>query len=254
MVAEDERQAIRKAFSDAAHSYDGEARVQREIATYLSSLYASEEVPERILDAGCGTGHGGQLLAAKYPNTSIVSLDSAHAMCRRAPRNPVCADIEHLPFACASIDLYWSSLAWQWTDPAQAICEASRALKAGGILQVATLGPDTLSELREAFRSVDEAKHVRDFDDVERYEHLLAAHGFGLLQLWRHRHLSFSEDIPSLLRSIREIGAHTLGSGRRRGLLGRHAWQRFCSALESTRTSDGLPTTYDAIYLIAFRR
>jgi malonyl-CoA O-methyltransferase len=250
MIAENERKAIREAFGKAAAHYDGAAQVQREIAGSLLDFCAGD-TPTRILDAGCGTGHGRKLLGDMHPDASIVGLDAAHAMCASHASDAICGDIERLPFAAGSFDFYWSSLAWQWTDAARSISEAARVLAPGGALRVATLGPATLGELRDAFASIDSARHVREFADATCYAPLLEAAGFTQVRVALRTHLVHASDLSALLRSIRDIGAHTLGPQRRRSLLGKHAWQRLCAAYEIRRDSRGLPATYDAIYLLA---
>ena len=85
--------------------------------------------PQRLLDAGCGTGQGAQLLQAAYPATQLLRLDFAPAMLAcAAPGAPLCADLEALPLAPACIDLYWSSMAVQWCDLGRVLQEAARVL------------------------------------------------------------------------------------------------------------------------------
>lgn len=251
-ISDAERKAIRTAFARAVGSYDSVAQVQREAASALLSLCAADQ-PRVVLDAGCGTGHGGSLLAEVYPQAMIISLDTAHAMCVAAGRRALCGDIEHLPLASSCCDMYWSSLAWQWTDPRRSVTEAARILKPGGALRVATLGPGTLKELRGAFATVDDARHVRDFFPVEGYAPLLEAAGFAAAQIVRRPVLAYAEDLSGLLRAIRDLGAHTVGPERRRSLLGRRSWECLCRAYERWRTPRGLPATYDVVHLIATR-
>ena len=69
-------------------------------------------------------------------------------------RAGLAGDLEQLPLADASLDLYWSSLAIQWCDPLAVFREARRVLRPDGRLAVSTLGPATFHELREAFTAV----------------------------------------------------------------------------------------------------
>lgn len=248
-----DKQAIRAAFGRAAGQYDRVAEVQRRIARSLL-----ERTPPlstaNILDAGSGTGFGASLLRQQCVGSTVFTLDAAYAMCQQSGTPLVaCGDIEALPVADASLNLYWSSLAWQWTQAARAIAEAARVLKPGGLLRVATLGPATLHELRTAFASVDAHPHVRDFQCAELHADLLASTGFCDIRIEQRIERTFAPDLSNLLRDIRSLGAHELGQARRPGLLGRQAWSRLQTAYASFREADGLPVSYDVITLCATR-
>ena len=119
--------------------------------------------PARILDAGCGEGHGAGRLAAVYRDAQVLGLDFAYPM-PRAARNGeswlrrvagrarveyLCADFAAMPLAAASTDLAWSNLALHCAgDPQPALKELFRVLKTGGLLMFSCYGPDTLKELR----------------------------------------------------------------------------------------------------------
>ncbi|MFT4171428.1 MAG: methyltransferase domain-containing protein [Rhodocyclaceae bacterium] len=242
---------IRRAFGDAARRYDAAATVQRSIADALLA-HAQLSAGAVVLDAGCGTGYGLRALRRRTPDVHAIGLDAAHAMLAQAGGG-VCADLESLPLRNASIDHYWSSLAWQWTQPQRAIAEAARVLRSAGRLEVATLGPHTLDALRAAFDQADDAEHVRDFTAPEAYADWLAQAGFHDITVHRQDTIVHAPDLRSILRGLRDIGAHALGKGRRRGLLGRAAWSRIEDHYESLRTDQGLPVRYDVVYLLARR-
>ena len=248
-----DKQAIRAAFGRAAGQYDRVAEVQRRIARSLLERTPTLSAAN-ILDAGCGTGFGAGLLRQQCIGSTVFTLDAAYAMCQQsATPLVICGDIETLPVADASLDLYWSSLAWQWTQAARAIAEAARVLKPGGLLRIATLGPATLHELRKAFASVDAHPHVRGFQCAQLHADLLAAQGFHAIQVEQRIERTFAPDLSTVLRDIRSLGAHELGHTRRPGLLGRQAWLRLQAAYESFREADGLPASYDVITLCATR-
>lgn len=130
------RHLVRQSFERAAATYDQAAGVQR-----LACKILAEQLPQplsatpRLLDAGCGTGYALPLLQAFAPTAEVLALDLAPAMLARAHAATarIQGDLECLPLATACIDLYWSSLAWQWCDPARALAEARRVLRPGGI-------------------------------------------------------------------------------------------------------------------------
>lgn len=256
MPATDFKSRVRDRFSAAAASYDAVAGAQREIAQTLAHSLHDAPAPSRWLDAGCGTGYASALLAPRWPDAQAFALDAAVGMCARHPsagRAVIGGDIEALPLATGTLDLYWSSLAWQWTCSERAAREAFRVLRPGGRLCVATLGPRTLLELREAFAEVDTHPHIRSFEPPEQALAALSAAGFADIRLQRADTCFHAADLRGLLAILRELGASELGESRRRGLLGRHAWQRLNQACEARRSAAGLPGRYDVLYLNARR-
>ena len=159
------RHQVRQSFERAAATYDQAAGVQR-----LACKILAEQLPQslsatpRLLDAGCGTGYALPLLQAFAPTAEVLALDLAPAMLARAHAATarIQGDLECLPLATACIDLYWSSLAWQWCDPARALAEARRVLRPGGYFLLCSLGPATFTELRQAFAAVDDYPHTFD--------------------------------------------------------------------------------------------
>ncbi len=261
------RRDIREAFERAAHSYDQAAMIQRDICARLAAFGAGVELGARpadgwVLDAGCGTGFGLEALQRLCPGACVVALDLSSAMLGRARSRaggeggfmPVCADIEQLPLAAGSIGLLWSSLAVQWCRPARVFEELGRVLGPGGVALVATLGPGTLWELRDAFSCVDDARHTIDFYTDSQWAD--AARGAGLdIELMERCALhTCAADLRGLLRDIKAIGAATVDGGRRRKPLGRQAWLAVAARYERHRRADGLlPATYDTI-LLAVRK
>lgn len=166
----------------------------------------------------------------------------------------VCGDLEHLPLASASLALIWSSLAIQWCDPGRALAECARVLAPGGVALVATLGPRTLWELREAFALIDGARHTIDFHPAPGW--MRAAQSAALTPV-AHETIELhacASDLRGLLQDIKRIGAATVDGGRRRQPLGRAAWNRLQACYERHRRPDGrLPATYDVI-LLALRK
>ena len=245
---------VRRAFGRAAQSYDAAASIQRQACQLLAArLDAVDGAPRVVLDAGCGTGYGVRLLAARWPQARLLALDIAAPMLRQVSDGVaarVQADVHHLPLADACVDVYWSCLTLQWCDLARALAEARRVLRPGGWLVVATLGQETFAELREAFAAADSFAHTLAFADPAP---AVAQAGFAEAHIARQRLTAHYPDLTTLLHAIRRTGANQLGSARRRTLLGRQAWQRAQRAYETLRQPDGLPLGYD-LYLIAARR
>lgn len=246
---------VRESFERAAPTYDSAAEVQRRICRRLVGGLADGLQPGRVLDAGCGTGFAHHLLQARFPAAQTLALDLSPAMLRRtaAGCQRIAGDLEHLPLATASIDLYWSSLALQWCDLATAFGEAARVLQPGGQLAIATLGPGTFEELRQAFASVDDYQHTLGFHRPTEITGLATAAGLSVSHLETAHEVIDYPDFRTMLRAVKAVGANQLGDGRRTGLMSRSSFSRAEQALEARRSAAGLPLTYDVMMLYARR-
>ncbi len=244
-------------FGRAASRSDDAATVQRDICVQLASLCAAHAPADGpLLDAGCGTGFGLDHLARHHPGRTSVGIDIAPAMleCLRG-RHPAAAcaaaNVEALPLATACVGGIWSSLCLQWCNPERAFHEFARVLRPGGVVWLATLGPRTFAELRHAFAGIDTARHVLDCPAPERLLGAATSAGLRCEAEARHLQLAGAQDLPELLRDVKAVGAHGVGAGRRRGLLGRQAWRAVQARYEAFRQADGSVTiSYDALLLV----
>ncbi|MDR2924927.1 MAG: malonyl-ACP O-methyltransferase BioC [Azoarcus sp.] len=255
------RHQVRRAFDRAAPTYGSAAHVQGAAAQRLLDFSRQHPLPDtvrRVLDAGCGTGLARPALSERFPQAQCVALDFSAAMLAHVARSAcapslVCADIERLPLKDASIDFYWSSLAFQWCSPETALKETFRVLAPGGAARIATLGTRTLHELRDAFGKVDDGVHVLDFMPPEHWLDVSRNAGFAVQSHLRETLFDFAADLRALLGNIKAIGARAVASPQRR-FIGRKGWQTLQSTYEAFRRPDGaLPATYDLI-LLALRK
>lgn len=249
------KRLVRQAFSRAAPSYDGAADFQREAGRRLMAECDLHQAPMRVLDAGCGTGHGLQMIRQRWPEARTIALDFAVSMLRQIQpfmaAEIVCGDIERLPMAAASVDLVWSSLALQWCDLPCVLGELYRVLQARGYLVASTLGKGTFAELDRAFVGVDAFRHTNDFVEIDALRRNLVASGFDSIQLSQQKIIRHYPDLRALLGSVRELGANHVTAGNRRpGLMGKVAWQRFQANYEKMRTAQGLPLTYSTFFIV----
>jgi malonyl-CoA O-methyltransferase len=268
MVFPDKR-AVRRSFSAAAADYDRHAFLQHEVAQRLiERLDAIKLDPARVLDLGSGTGLATERLAARFPKAVIVALDCArpmleHARAKQAPswvarllgRPPaICflqADAEQLPLANASCDAVFSNLTMQWCDPQRVMAEGLRVLVPRGLFMFATLGPDTLKELRAAFARADGAnaqQHVNRFVDMHDLGDMLVEAGFADPVMDQETLTLTYTELKSLFEDLKGIGAHNVMPGRAPGLTGKARWARMTSAYESLRRDGRLPATYEVVY------
>lgn len=269
--AEITRRRIRRAFDRAAATYDDAAVLQREISQRLwEQLEVMQLTPTRILDAGCGTGASLGRFAERWPDARVLGLDLSEAMLRRAcgqrsasavphwlrallrrppSATPLCADLARLPLRADSLDLVWSNLALQWVDDLEtAFREFYRVLRPGGLLLFSSFGPDTLRELRAAFAGLDGYTHVNRFADMHDVGDALVHAGFSNPVMAMETLTLTYDDLATLLRDLKGIGAQTVREVPRPGLMGRREWQHLRANYESFRRDGRLPATYEVVY------
>ncbi|MEP6996905.1 MAG: malonyl-ACP O-methyltransferase BioC [Betaproteobacteria bacterium] len=273
-----DRTSVRRAFERAAGTYDRAAVLQREVAQRMAERLGIVRLdPSVVLDAGCGTGEALGELQARYPRARLVGVDLAYAMVLAARRRDlapwsgsrslrrrllgafaavgrprpalVCGDVCRLPVRARSVDLVWSNLTLQWVEELPlALGEFHRVLNVGGLLTFTTFGPDTLSELRRAFAAADDAVHVNRFLDMHDVGDMLVHAGFADPVMDMEMITMTYADAGALMRDLKAIGAQNAQVERRRGLTGRHRWQRMLAALEGFRRDGRLPASFEIVY------
>ena len=100
-------------------------------------------------------------------------------------------------------------------------------LRPGGALLFATLGPDSLTEVRQAFGAVDDRIHVHAAFDMHDLGDLAMAAGLAEPVLDVDRLAVTYADVATLLRDLRAVGAVSTAGGRRRTLTGHERWRGF---------------------------
>ncbi|MCU7906330.1 MAG: malonyl-ACP O-methyltransferase BioC [Candidatus Thiodiazotropha sp. (ex Epidulcina cf. delphinae)] len=253
----DKRQA-RLAFSRAAPCYDEAAALQREIAQrMLDRLAYIRHQPAVVLDVGAGTGEATLSLTRHYKKARTIALDFALPMLYqvrkrggwlRRPRC-LCGDAEQLPLADQSVDMIFSNATLQWCNDLQgAFREFLRVLRPNGMLLFSTFGPDTLKELRTSWSAVDGDSHISPFPDMHHVGDAMARAGLvePVVDVDRMR-LTY-DDVPSLMRDLKSLGAHNVTTGRPRGLTGKGRFRAMLGAYEAFRVEGKLPASYEVVY------
>ncbi len=264
------KRQVRNAFEKAAASYDQSAVLQREVSNRMfERLELIKYMPERILDAGSGTGYGSRKLAKRYPDSQLLAADIALGMLlqsRSQEERPsggsrfwpfrkkstvqyACVDIEQLPFKDGSIGMVWSNLTLQWCNDLDRIFrEINRVLSTDGLIMFSTLGPDTLKELRHAFAQVDQYAHVNRFIDMHDIGDLLVHNRFATPVMDMEYITLTYDDVRSVMHDLKAIGAHTVGQGKRPGLTGKAKWRQVIAHYETLRANGKLPATFEVVY------
>lgn len=260
-----QKQTIADSFSKAATGYEASAFLQKEVASrLLERLELMNVSPENILDAGCGTGFCTRILDKKFSKAKTIGVDLAPGMINFAKQqkgffNKIeyqVADVEKLPFIDNSFDLVFSNLAVQWlVEPKQAFLELNRVLKPGGLLIFSSMGPDTLTELKQSWRQVDQDVHVNDFLDMHIIGDQVYNAQFDNTVMDRDVITMTYQTMVGLMKDLKAIGAHNMNTERQKGLLGKSKFEKLKKAYEAFRWDDGqLPATYEVVYGHAWKK
>jgi malonyl-CoA O-methyltransferase len=209
-----------------------------------------------VLDLGCGTGYFSSALQAAFPAGHYFGMDLAEGMVTYAQQYQrgdwLCGDAEKIPLADNSIDIIFSSLAIQWCEDLDSVfAEIARVLKPGGQFIFSTLGPDTLHELREAWRQVDDYVHVNRFVEQQVLDRAAKDSSLQLADDYiQQQEITLQYDtLKQLTAELKALGAHNVNSGRPAGLTGKNRMQKFIQAYERQRnTASMLPASYQVWY------
>lgn len=261
---------VAAAFNDRAAEYDRHVSVQKRVVNNLTRHVETHltEAPEKILDVGTGTGALLQSLRRLYPEATLFGLDPAYNMCLLAAAKlgkgclAVNGYAEKLPFKSAAFDLAVSASALQWVENiAGSLWELRRILKPGGTLCVAFFCDGTLAELQSCFREVlcgdgvnssEQTARLHRFRTVADITAILEEMDFEQVVLNCEAETDWHDDLPSLLRSIKNIGAGTVAGGHVTGLGWRGIINRMSRLYEEHYGDNGrIPATYEVLYLYA---
>ena len=247
------KEQISRAFAKSSAQYDNLAKFQQDVCKSLIDFSPVSNAISNILDAGCGTGYAAKFLHERFPQARIFGCDIAHKMLLQAKNDSfsgICADLENMPFANNCFDLIFSSLALQWCSLPKAFSEFNRVLKKNGQIVFSTLTVGTLREIETVFSEIDGHRHVINFADTENIMKLLADAYFLEIKTINRTWTTYHPDLKTLLQSIRGIGAGEVGT-RRKTMMGKNAWKHIEEKYEKLRTNQGLPLTYEVLFICA---
>lgn len=249
------RQRMMDNFSRAAMEYDRRAQFQHtETMRVLDAARMILPEQARIADIGCGTGYFAEQ-SFKRPGWQIMGIDLAPGMCAQAAKRcmAIQADAVALPLADGSCDAVVSSLCLQWVfDLPAAFAEIARVLRPGGRAIIASLGSGSLPELRGASAAAGMTLGLLDMQPAEHYRAALDTAGLETIMFKQDAGIDYYADVLELLNSMRLIGAgNPTGS---RGLQGASRWKAMLAQYETLRGAEGLPATWERIFMIVSKR
>jgi malonyl-CoA O-methyltransferase len=249
---------VRRRFDRAARGFDDVDFVHRvTFGELLERLKPVQVQANRILDLGCATGAGSRLLARHYRRSRVICLDASASMLRQARNrrtlfyrpSVVQADAHRIPLQDGSIDLVFANMLLPWIGE-YAVCfsEVSRVLRKDGVFAFATFGPDSLSELREAWRSIDDDCHVGVFPDMHDIGDALVRAGLRdpVLDV-DHLNVTY-RDTDALYRDLTGAGARNCLHGRRQTLTGKSRFAAMNEHLAARMTDNVLSLRLELVY------
>jgi len=254
-----DKRATRRAF-DRAADFDGACFIHDAARErLLERLELVSLTPRTVVDLGCATGRGAAALAARYVGARVLAVDASTGMLRATVAHrggsvaAIAGDAERLPLRSHSIDLVFANLVLPWCRPDSVFAEAARVLAPDGVLLFATLGPDSLAEIRRAFAAVDKGIHVHAAFDMHDLGDLAMKAGLAEPVLDVDRLTVTYAEPAALWRDLKAVAAGNVAGGRRRELTGRRRWSRFEHAL-APRLGERFAVTVELIFGQAFGR
>ena len=260
---------VAAAFHRQAAEYDRHVLVQKRVVEGVVQSIESlcHRLPEQILDVGCGTGSLLAGLHALYPEARLCGVDLAFNMClhSRHKLGESCAvvngDAGQLAFKSGSFDLVASSSALQWvSNLSQTLHELRRVVKPNGTVCLAFFADGTLRELQDCLRDAvssrdGEKSELRtrqhDFWTADDVLSILGGMDFEQYVVTCETETDWYDDLTSLLRSLKNIGAGTV-SGRGGGLGWRGIIAETSRLYRERYGQDGkIPANYAVLYLYA---
>lgn len=249
----------RLGFERSASGYDAAAVLQNEIGSrLLSRLDFIKLQPKRLLDLGSGTGYITKNILKKYPKSECHAADIAFNMAKKTKQYEswrrkvyaVCTDADNLPYATGSFDMVVSNLMLQWCDDlTTTFTGINRILASEGSFMFSSFGTDTMFELRESWKAVDDYEHTHQFVDMHDMGDDLMKAGFQQPVLDMEKITLTYTSLPAMFRDIKTIGATNASLHRNKGLTGKGAFKKLEAAYEEFRTAEGLyPLTYEVVY------
>ena len=223
----------------------------------LQRLLPVKIQPRKILDLGCATGTGSKQLARRFRGSHLVSLDASFAMLQRVRQRRsflsrptvLQGDAAQIPLKDQSVDLVFANMLLPWVDDLPAcLLEVTRVLRKDGLFAFATFGPDSLSEIREAWHSIDEDWHVNAYPDMHDIGDALVRAGLRdpVLDV---DHLTVTyHDTDALYRDLSSAGARNCLFGRRRSLTGKLRFKAMDELLVARMTDNVLSLRLELVY------
>jgi malonyl-CoA O-methyltransferase len=259
-----DKEKIARSFSRSAVTYDKHAGLQKSLASELAKTISSLNIsPKNILDVGTGTGEMAFLLKDMFRDANITGCDIAPGMIEVAAAKDaagrikfeVC-DAEILPYRDRLFDLVVSNTTYQWTGNLRAAFEEAFRVLGKGYFVFITFGPDSLNELKKAYKlNVDQkAEYLHEYRTISEISALLEMCGFKISSLTSRLVKTVYPNLREMLKTIKAIGALNASVGLPKGLRSRSKIKKMTEFYEKTfRMDRDIYATYEIIEAVCVK-
>ncbi len=209
-------------------------------------------------DFGSPGPHGAVVLVASGQVDCVARIAPTQASLGTGPFLAAVGDLERLPAADGCLDLAVSLLALQTVnDLPGALVQMRRALRGDGLLIVALIGGETLTELRQSLTIAESevlggaSPRVAPFVDVRALGGLAQRAGLALPVVDLDRAIVRYSDMFALIADLRAMGGANALEARSRRPLRREVLAR-AAALYAERFADPdgrVRATFDLVWL-----
>ena len=255
---------VRSNFDRAAGRFTGADFVHRAAADGLMQrLQPIAVTPGYVVDLGSALGTGSKQLARRFPKARILSVDRSSQMLSAAKRTrgwfsrvrELQANACQLPLRNSSVDFVFANMLMPWIDDLSGLFgEIARVLSKDGVFVFSTLGPDSLTVLRQAWSNVDDDLHVHHFADMHNLGDAMMHAGLGdpVLDI---DCLSISyRNAEALFTDLAVAGGRSSLRDRRPTLTGKDRFARFRKHLEAAAIEGVIEVKLELVYGHAFGR
>ncbi len=254
-----DRQAVRAHRNRVAAGFTEFDFLFRETADRLADrlLDIAREFPLAV-DIGCHEGGLRQAVMASGRIGALVQSELSEAMAHRVDGPIVVADEEALPFAESQFDLAVSNLSLHWVnDLPGTLLQIRNILKPDGLFLAATLGGDTLTELRECLMAAEielrdgASPRVSPFLEIRDAGALMQRAGFALPVIDSDKITVTYENAFKLLADLRGMGETDAAMARPRGFTRKALFLRMAEIYQERYAGpDGrIAATFEVIWL-----
>ncbi len=249
---------VQRRFDRAAKNFDATDFVHRHTFAGLSERLSPAIIrPARILDLGCATGSGSSQLAKQYRRARIICFDASLGMLQLARKKrsrlsklvELQGDARRIPLQDGSVDLVFSNLLLPWvSDLPACLTEVGRVLRKDGVFAFATFGPQSLDEIRAAWRSLDQDWHANAYPDMHDIGDALVRAGLRdpVLDV---DYLSVTyRDSDALFQDLTNTGARNSLQNRRKSLTGKQRFGQMRENLLARADNGTLSLNLELVY------